>query len=196
MLISEKYKFLFVHIPKTAGTSIKMALEPFCEVKQFDYVPSEDRLKSKPDNSFKIRLHTKLSNELASEHAAKYKFCVVRNSWEWYASYWRFSTTQHHNKHVQNLSWNEYMDYVKIHKPTQASFVYKDEKWLVDDFIIYDGLEEGFIRICNNIGIAAELKHHNQLSSFDYFDLYSLKQKDLIAKICEKEIERFEWKFS
>lgn len=31
MLVSHSHRFVFVHIPKTAGTSITQILEPYCE---------------------------------------------------------------------------------------------------------------------------------------------------------------------
>ena len=34
MIISHKYKFIFVHVPKTAGTSIAQSLYPYLDLQQ------------------------------------------------------------------------------------------------------------------------------------------------------------------
>ncbi|MBN86701.1 MAG: hypothetical protein CL885_04185, partial [Dehalococcoidia bacterium] len=60
-MISHKHRFIFVHIPKTAGTSVTACLRPYCET----YLKHHHILDVLPEN-----------------HDSYYKFCVARNPWD------------------------------------------------------------------------------------------------------------------
>lgn len=182
-------KFLFIHIPKTGGTSIKQALGQYCS-KQF-VVAKEERL-----SSFgKYKLHQKMDEQILRDHKSKVKFCSVRNPWSWYASYWRFSKKYQINKEIKNQTWNQFVDYFVTPDNTQFSYITVNNEIVVDRFLNFHTLVEDFNILCQDLNISAELDHYNYNGKFDYRSLYNGEQAEKVQDICKQEIEYFNWKF-
>jgi hypothetical protein len=85
-MISHKHKFIFVHIPKNAGSSINHELKGLCEL-----TSSVLKRKSKdiPLAYGKHANDNHMRRLLKNEYGNYYKFCVVRNPWDRMVSiYW------------------------------------------------------------------------------------------------------------
>ncbi len=87
-MISHKHKFIFIQIPKTAGTSIAKALEPHTvapleEINDIDLTPIKNTTTYKKGA---------LINRMLFENIKKYpdyrKFTFVRNPWDRLVSAW------------------------------------------------------------------------------------------------------------
>ena len=85
-MISHKYKFIFIHIEKTGGTSIN-------DFFNFDDVYE----KHGTINYFKNEYGKKLFDEY-------FKFTIVRNPWDWLVS--RYHWSKYHQKFI-SISFNE-----------------------------------------------------------------------------------------
>ena len=82
-MISHKHKFIFVHIPKNAGSSINHELKGMCEIF------SEMKSKDIPLAYGKHANDKHMRKLLKNEYGDYYKFCVVRNPWDRMVSiYW------------------------------------------------------------------------------------------------------------
>lgn len=86
---SDPFGFLFIHIPKNAGSTFIRNLETQCPDKSivgFEQVNEELGYERDPalGNHFTYRMITKLVDEhhLPINYRASYKFCVIRNPWE------------------------------------------------------------------------------------------------------------------
>ena len=128
MLISHKHRFLFVHVPKTAGSSIARALQPLSDA------PDQrraNRLLPKlgvPVNWLPVRWrygrkHT-TAQQMKEIFSARvfdeyFKFAFVRNPWDMMVSYYHFlmASPEHHRfAAVQKLGgFREYLKY-EIHR--------------------------------------------------------------------------------
>ncbi len=92
-MISHKHKFLFIHIPKNAGSSINNSIKSYCEFFKGNYkgkslqphlVPKDIPLGYGKHADDKI-----IRKLLKDEYKSYYKFCVVRNPWDRLVSvYW------------------------------------------------------------------------------------------------------------
>jgi hypothetical protein len=76
-MVSTEKKFLFIHIPKTGGSSINHLLYPYrdFELSTIHHVPIE---------TFRNWTPTHIFDSL-------YKFCFVRNPWDLQVSVWRYA---------------------------------------------------------------------------------------------------------
>ena len=163
-MISFSHKFLFVHVPKTAGNSIQGILRHYSEdrivtregqdgVERFG-VESEGR---------KLVKHSTLADyyrELGSERAdGLFKFACVRNPWERMISFY-FSP------HRGEVGWSprKFRQFVdKEVRPLRDFFALGDEKKAgrspfenLDHVIRHDHLDSDFGEVCRRIGIPAQ----------------------------------------
>jgi hypothetical protein len=197
-MISLRNRFLFVHIPKTAGNSIQSIL---C-----DY--SEDRIVTRGGQDgverFEVRSagrelekHSTLADyyrELGEEIAAGlFKFTCVRNPWDRMISFW-FSP------HRRETGWDpkkfrkfvekevrQLRDYFAL--PTDAG---KTPFGNVDFVMRYERLNEDFRAVCGKLGIPpVELPVLNRSERGGVADYYDDKLSDFIAEIFADEIAYF-----
>ena len=111
MIISHKYKFIFIKTLKTAGTSIEMYLSPHCGEEDIVTTIDSDPEGHKPRNHrdlFSSHIQAKDVRLLLSRRMWKnyFKFCVERNPWDKTLSqyYWRKNTGD------ENLSLDDYFE--------------------------------------------------------------------------------------
>ena len=90
MIISRKHKFIFVHIPKVGGTSIKKCLLPFYDrKKELEKIPKG--LRSSNVIARKHAYASVLLQALGKNIWRSYfKFAFVRNPWDWVVSIYHF----------------------------------------------------------------------------------------------------------
>lgn len=85
MIYSEKYKFLFVHVPKTAGTSIRKIL-------QDNYIHDITHGSfNKSDWNYHHAKASNFKNHFRDTWDSIYKFAFVRNPWDWLVSYYHYA---------------------------------------------------------------------------------------------------------
>jgi hypothetical protein len=104
-MISHKHKFIFVHIPKNAGSSINHELKGMCEKLYTEDIRPKDIPiaygKHANDNDMRILLK--------DEYTDYYKFCVVRNPWDrlvsiyWYRLGNQIPTKWSFSKFIRNI---------------------------------------------------------------------------------------------
>lgn len=197
-MISFQKRFLFVHIPKTAGNSIQNILR--------DY--SEDRIVANGGQDglerFEVRSegrdlvkHSTLADyyrELGQEAAAgMFKFACVRNPWDRMISFW-FSP------HRRETAWNakKFRKFVeKEVSPLRDYFALPGDggksPFANADFIIrYESLNEDFREACEKLGIPpVELPVRNRSERGDAAQYYDDKLSAFIAETFADEIEYF-----
>ena len=93
-LVSDSHKFIFIHVPKTAGTSIRSVLQDYC-IEDHELVDTYTGSSWGPDyrtlfESKDVSLETSLQTRarIGQEKFDEYlKFAVVRNPWDREISY-------------------------------------------------------------------------------------------------------------
>jgi hypothetical protein len=211
MLVSSQQKFLFVHIPKSAGTSVTAALIEFSDQPEKIWI---NRLLAKiginvnwfgPFHWVRGRKHSTArqmkimySDSVFNDY---YKFAFVRNPWALLVSYYHYikSNQQHHrSEKVKNIdSFESYIHYeIKRNKINQSRFVTDTFGNDLVDFIgRFESLEKDLGVIFEQLGVEAEISHKNSSTHTDYRDYYTPETAKLVAFHWAEDILRFGYTF-
>ena len=207
MLISYHKKFLFVHIFKTAGTSITDSLARFC------YRPDSTR----PSNwmAFFSTNWTKIHRKPIKKHATAteirdsldreifnsvFKFTFVRNPWDWQVSLYHYILENPENHgYEETMKMGSFRNFVFSREKlsfTQTSCLVDESGNLLVDFVgKFENLDQDFQSICHKVGISASLPHINKSKRTDYQEYYDAETRDLTARLYAEDIERFGYTF-
>jgi len=216
MLLSYKYNFLFVHIAKTGGTSVRAALEPlrwrdpwyypqwFCS--RLSHL-SGHRLGTKFPRHAKIIAAKEM---LPKEYFDRlYKFAFVRNPWDLQVS------SYHHLRRerprlLEGIA--DFSTFVRRKLDPEPPYQYhldtsieRQSDYLVDlsgrivaDFVgHYERLQEDFDLICEQIGIGQRRLPHRRkaIDREDYRRYYDDETAGLVAEYFRRDIENFGYAF-
>jgi hypothetical protein len=176
-----KKKVLFIHIPKSGGTSIASAIigKPSGHPYLYEYY-------------------------LANKNYTKtfYKFCVVRNPYDRAVSSFN---------HIYKNKYNTFLDFVKnfyyephirhndlAHKRAQIDFL-RDKKGnlVVDNIIKFENLNSDFDLFKLKYNIECKDIPHigKQTRTKKYNEIYCNESKRLISEYFKEDIEIFNYKF-
>jgi len=197
-MISHKHKFIFVHIPKTAGTSISFALKKYCDdewkiKKNIGFIQAnsgEEQLDLK-NTELGLRAHATLQNyydKLGDKIHDYYTFTCVRSPWARIVSQAAF---QFDNTDVNGLK--------KFYKCVlkQSDFVQIDGKVAIDYCMKFDNLQADFDKVCEDIGLPKiKLPHKNKSKQQpNYRSCFDDELKKLVNERFQEEIKLFNFKF-
>lgn len=183
--ISEKYGFIFTHIPKTGGTSIFSKRSPLRHREEFKYIKLAGG-------------HVRL-NWLKFEINNYYKFTIVRNPWDRIISMWLVRKRPYLNLDdyvLRLLDRKEGTNFVA----SQSYWVSDDEgNLLIDKFYRYEEYEDSVKDIYKkflNVELG-EIPHLRKTKRMkDYRKYYNKSsQIEAIAKFYIKDIENFGYEF-
>ncbi len=216
MLISYRHKFLFVHIAKTGGTSIRAALNRY-RFRDPYFIPRF--VCSKLSALFDHRLGVKIPRHAKAVAAMEmlprelynslFKFAFVRNPWDLQVSSYHHILRErpHLIKHIDNfeefLEWKldptrPYHYIIDTSITLQSDYVVDLHGELIVDFIgRYERLEKDFKEACRQIGIEApKLPHRRKAGDRrPYQEYYNRRTRELVARRFRRDIEIFGYEF-
>ena len=203
-MISLQHKFLYVHIPKTAGNAVQNILRDYSEDKIVCLTPLQDGVErfEVRNDQFKIEKHSTLEDyrrELGEAQLAQlFKFCCVRNPWERAISFF-FSP------HRGPVEWNraEFMKLVPKIMPASGFVTLKNSKPKtspfenVDYVIRFENLNEDFREVCSRLGIPTqELPVRNKSTRRHFSEYYDPELVDVVYRHFRDDVDHFGYKFS
>ena len=207
MLISESKQFVFVHVQKTAGTSLAQILAPHClqpSRSRLNRIASDLRLVDWRRHHF--HRHDSLRRVQSVLPVAVYrnmfKFAFVRNPWSRLVSYYEFilRTKDHHRRDkVENLGGFD--DFVELFtgnpRRSQWSMLLDRDGKLGLDFVgRMENLDADINSLCQRLDIeAASIPHRKKSGNLAWRDYYTPRSADLVRQRWSAEIEAFGYSF-
>ncbi len=217
MLLSYSHRFIFIHIAKTGGLSVRDILEKYSEEPEKFKIKRPLKLINEKHNIFydvwrSLLLHATAQdalNELPADvFNNAFKFAFVRNPWDWQVSMYHFILREPKSTpHNLVKSFGSFDAYIKAVVGTDFRFpkgttkfqyemIVDDNGKLLVDFIgHYETLAADFEHICRVIGINESLPHLNRSEHRDYRSYYTEETRQLIAEHYAKDIALFGYTF-
>ena len=229
-MISQEKRFIFIHIHKTRGNAVQLALRKYAD----DQLTFNKRQQAYNEHKqeihrFGIRnpymdiekhstiaeIHAKWDKRALGPWSGYLKFTCVRNPWDRLVSLY-FSPhreksaarkTRFRDRLAQFRIWPRgnvaefnkinFREFVrnKAAQQEQASYALEDDSISVNYLMRFENLEQDFSRVCAMIGIEARLPHANQSQREPYQYYYDNKTRDIVRKLCQRDIELFEYEF-
>lgn len=221
MIVSHRYKFIFIRPAKVASTSIEMALREICG--------QDDILTTSPG-----RNHSRLLGNSPLRHIG----APIRHAFPGLFGYWHHMPARKVRRMIGEDIWNSYFKFSVERNPwdRQVSLYYHralknnrninfqtfmtspiyhifhhvklnnydtyaiDGKIAVDYVMRYENLDEELLKIMGILGV----KEHVKLGKFnsdwrkqkhDYRNYYNDNTRDLVARWYKREIEAFGYNF-
>jgi hypothetical protein len=181
--------FIFIHITKTAGTSVGNAVG----------LPVKHHLTAK-------EVIAKIGKQKWNE---AYKFTFVRNPWDKVVSLYEYrrkkDKTKIASRNILFTDWVNltigpqsdpfYYNNVKSFQP-QVEWLKDDEGIVAIDFIgKFESISADFDQIKEAIGVSAGLPHLNATKRSDYRDYYTDEARQIVASWYHEDIEAFGYSF-
>ena len=205
MPVCHERKIAFVHVPKTAGTSV------------FNYFEFKKNVRSlhRCFCNYTVSLTHLTLHQMHDLINIKnyYKFAFVRNPWDRLVSKFNFDLQQnkgsikpfYHNGNfddfIKNLSDN--FNYILQLKPTQfischfvpqTNFVFS-KKIKLDFLGRFENFDQDISKLAEKFNIKKEIKHENKTNHKSYDLYYSNKTRDIVEKLYKEDIKNFGYTF-
>jgi hypothetical protein len=217
MLLSVRHRFLFVHIAKTGGTSVRAALDglrwrdpwywPMFLCSRFSHL-SGHRIGTKLPRHAKVIAAQELLPKAFFEEL--FKFAFVRNPWDLQVSSFHHIRRERphylggHESFGDFLRWKldperPYQYHVDTSIEQQSDYLIDLRGKVVVDFIgRYEQLDADFAEACRRIGIAPPALPHRRHSADrtrDYRSYYTSETAELVAQHFRRDIELLRYGF-
>ena len=184
MLISDSHRFIFVHVRKAAGSSIRDTLEPLSLVKPTDSwskVRSRFLRIEKDYHRYAFRQHDDINvakrlmpPELFESY---FKFAFVRNPWDRLVSEYEFIRRRpDHGRYpkVIKMEFDQYIRYQGRRFDAHPINMLADKR--------------------GRIGITdKKLSHRKKAGIKDYASYYTPETRALVAELWKRDIEAFDY---
>lgn len=203
-MINHRYKFIFLHIPRTGGTSIEKAL---CGKDWWQRHP--------PSKHLTAHVAKKIYAPYWEDY---FKFTFVRNPWDRMVSMLRYgkgrTVDNIYEVYRNDKNLIEFTEYFKTFNTIEYDTRFFNDNQFQDfnsfknsiyynivgsemNFIgKFETLQEDFNQVCDLIGISNSLLPHIQKSHHGHYsEYYSNDTRNLIQNRCQMEIENFSYSF-
>ena len=201
-MISHKHRCIFVHIPKTGGTSIEKIFP--------------DSRRSVMHHKHRTLQELEDLNKLGKDY---FKFSFVRNPWDLTVSMYHMMWVRQtpypvkwrgENKELAKLSFNEWIRHSSFQGPTIRSMTigkanardghfsdWTEAKNHKLDFVgKFENLQNDFDKVCDYLEIRnKKLPHENKTQHSHYTEYYDDETQDIVARKYADEIQLYNYNF-
>jgi len=188
-------KFIFIHVPKTGGTTIQSVLK-----KRY---PNSKRLFQRGGGHPNINDYIKEGYNIDDY----FKFAFVRNPWDRLLSNYHFRIQILKSEETASVSFRDwvinsktreghsFLDTGEMYK-TQCSYITFNKNKMVDFIGRYENLQEHWGYISNLLQIKQKvLPHKNKTLHSPYRNYYDEDTVDIVGEYFKEDVENFNYKF-
>jgi chondroitin 4-sulfotransferase 11 len=196
-MISDEYKFIFIHVPKCAGSSIVEALESYCDNKKY---------KTGHPNLRQYEQYMSIKEY--------YIFTFVRNPYDRAVSaftYLKSGVSKYKSDHItceryemKTMTFSEFIKKYMVNKkplpqhfhPVFDHYIPTGDINKIDYFGKTETINTDILEICKrlNIDITPPMKTNNSKHKH-YTEYYDDETRQIVAEKYAKDIEQFGYKF-
>lgn len=202
MIISHKYKFIFIKTVKTAGTSIEVFLSTVCgdmDVVTPIYPPLEPHRARNAEGFFNHMPASLVKEKVpAAVWDSYYKFCVERNPWDKVISQYCMLNHRSGGK----LSIRQYMTGPDLPINFPRYMDPAGDKVIVDRVLKYENLMEELGDVFRMLGVPFEgtlnvnAKSEYRTDRRPYQEVFTEEQARYVERVFAKEIDLHGYKFN
>ncbi|NDY96275.1 sulfotransferase family 2 domain-containing protein [Wenzhouxiangella limi] len=218
MPVNHKYELVFIHIPKSAGSSIEMFLkesssEPWDlwgkihdDERLLSRYPhatkvtrkSPDRIKGLPRADVYHHLIAADVREIigAERYSAYKRFCVIRNPWDRLVSFYEYGRQRGGLMETKSKTFKEWF----FNRPISPQILpYISIDGAVDSgmtMIRFDDLNQELRTFFHSLGLTWSTKvHEKKTKRLSYHNYYDSEMQKHLARECQADIEFFGFSF-
>lgn len=210
MMVSIEKNFIFIHVAKTGGQSMKNVLRPYAVQKNggqwrrlLSHLPVREAVDAQfgPHTSARWA-RRKLPRDFFNR---AFKFGLVRNPYELAVSRYFFvrsNADHHHHEDARKQSFADFLLAQKRRsrwgeKDQTAMLCDTDGRLLVDKVYRFEDIKDAYKDIVRRLGLqdAPPLTRMNASRHADYRNYYSDQKKALVEELWKRDIERFGYTF-
>tara|TARA_R100000781_G_scaffold90505_1_gene55956 strand:- start:11 stop:574 length:564 start_codon:yes stop_codon:yes gene_type:complete len=185
-MIIDKEKLIFIHIPKTAGTSIRSYMARHCSW-------DKNRVRQ-PKKHASIK---EIKNEFPVEYETYKKFAIIRNPYDRIVSYF-FYLKRLNNYYVRGIDFKIWLNYlVDIKKEninnSELQKTFPQNSWVDDTVSIlkFENLEKEINSFFKKEIKLPKTNTSNHQNFLEYYDENSLNN---VYNIFKEDFEKFNYK--
>lgn len=204
-MISDKHKCIFVHLRRTAGNSIELALGGIVLLdKNGEKTKIWDNKLHRGHNKprkLDYRGHYMHDTAMAvkQQYPTKFqkykKFSIVRNPWDQMISlYLRVNAED-----AKAINFKQFLKAYNVFAGTVPQYSIFDTQGncMVDEVGKFENLTDDYARICSKLGIKSDpLEKTNASSKKHYSEYYDKEGVELVSKLFNKDIQYFGYTFT
>lgn len=206
-MISHNHQCIFIHIPRTGGSSIEQLIWPEKREEEL-WMGFIDRYSNKyQTGGLQHLLAKQIKQEIGDYIFRKYwKFTLIRNPWEkilstYLSIKWARPDIREFIGMKPNDNFQKFLDLTEKKGHTQWEpqfrFIYDDNGVKLVDYIgRYERYDNDVITILQKIGIYSQIIPHIYSSnSKNYIHLYDQETKERVSERYHQDIDLFNYEF-
>lgn len=214
MIISRGRRYIFVHIPKTGGTSLALALEARA-MKDDILIGDTPKARRRRHRLTALRTRGRLWKHstladidgLVSHSELEQFFCftLVRNPWDRAVSYYHWLKEQRFAHSAVQLARDLDFNAFVLHPQTRAAFAaHPATRYMTDArgcdradaYVRLEHLAEDLAPVEAYLGFDLDIRHHNRSDrDRDWRGYYSDAASQAVAEACAADIAQFGYRF-
>lgn len=202
-MISHTHKFIFIHIPKTAGTTIDIffngSMQRHSCLKDYEYFLPKKQF----DQYFKFTTVRNPFDLLVSSYAMVIERIQQKNSGALKTfghnvfSFEEYLKDKIHNYTVGTESFISTNFSYSMFNQNQINWIKDSQGRINIDYVMkFENLQQDFNIVCDKIGIPhQQLPHTNKTNHKHYTEYYDEETREIVAQKYARDIEYFGYKF-